>query len=65
MQSLEEYNKMMLAAYQIKETVATGIACPKCETEMLKNPHAPVLTSMPPRQAITCPNCGNVETIVV
>jgi DNA-directed RNA polymerase subunit RPC12/RpoP len=40
-----------------KKAKPNGIACPKCESELLDTNPIEVLTSLPPKKHIACPKC--------
>lgn len=44
----------------------TGIACPRCQVEMVDAEPGVLLLSNPPQKRVVCPNpkCGHRETVV-
>ena len=54
LKTIEEHNEAVEAARKAAER--SGIACPKCEAELLWDSLG-VMTS-PPRRGVRCPGCG-------
>ena len=57
--SLEEHNRKRMPQHIRKsKNVPTGIACPKCESELV-NPEPNMMSaSSPPQMRVKCPSCG-------
>ena len=57
LKSLKQYNEQALEAFAFGNKSNSGIACPKCEEELLyTNPNV-VLTSYPPQKSVECCKC--------
>ena len=58
---LEEHNRNRRKFYDgflNSDPRPNGIACPECGSELMdSDPHI-LLTSIPPRKSVHCPNCG-------
>jgi ribosomal protein S27AE len=66
MKSLEEHNKDQTERYN--NTYAyqcTNIACPKCGQELVYTDPEILLTSIPPKKRVNCPNCGHIDFAVI
>jgi len=61
MKDLDQHNKERYAQIaKERETESfTGIACPKCGTEMINPSPNMVLTSNPPQINVLCPKCDH------
>ena len=57
LQSLDDHNKQRQIELP-KYPRPNGIACPKCGKEM-HDLNANVLTSIPPKKAVSCLECGH------
>ena len=57
LKSLKQHNEQALEAFAFGNKSNSGIACPKCEEELLyTNPNV-VLTSYPPQKSVECCKC--------
>lgn len=57
--SLEEHNRRcMERSEEVPKVRPNGIACPKCEKELVDSAPMFTLTSSPPQKAVACPSCG-------
>ena len=62
MKTLDEHDNERWEAYDAlrkkQESYANGIACPKCDEELLDSSPMMTLTSNPPKKDVHCPKCG-------
>lgn len=60
MKTLDEHNQDKILANKEarKRKHLSGIACPKCKTEMIFPRPYEMLLSDPPQKTIECPECG-------
>jgi uncharacterized protein with PIN domain len=64
LKSVDEWNAEALERYGAANGPRkTGIACPKCGTEMLDHRLEQLLV-IPPRKWVDCPNCKNHMSVV-
>ena len=57
LKSLKQHNEQALEAFAFGNKSNSGLACPKCEEELLyTNPNV-VLTSYPPQKSVECREC--------
>lgn len=58
--NLNEYNESKSkwhAKFNSTEPIPNGIACPKCNAEMMDSDPQTILTSNPPQKRIHCSKC--------
>jgi uncharacterized protein YbaR (Trm112 family) len=65
LKSVEQHNTDMMNHYTLLRYGSSGVACPKCEYEMVDSIPNMVLTSDPPQKHVHCPNCNYSTTIIV
>ena len=56
LKTLEEHNREAIMRLQ-RTLTGSGIACPKCGSELRDSNLAVALTSNPPRFYVDCPDC--------
>ena len=57
LKSLKQHNEEALEAFAFGNKSNSGLACPKCEEELLyTNPNV-ILTSYPPQKSVECCKC--------
>ncbi len=63
MKTLDEYNKEFSANWHYAQIQKhkTGVACPKCNNEMIFDNPDVVLTSYPPKKTVFCLNCHHTD----
>ncbi|MFA5031204.1 MAG: hypothetical protein WC495_06490, partial [Patescibacteria group bacterium] len=64
LKTVEEYNEEMRKLYQqLEHPQKSGLACPQCGEELLKDTSL-VYTSYPPQISVDCPKCKWHGTII-
>jgi DNA-directed RNA polymerase subunit M/transcription elongation factor TFIIS len=63
LKSLNEHNDSKLFDAYGGNSVKSGIACPKCGSELYYNNPDMVLTSNPPKRSVECNNCKHTDYV--
>jgi ribosomal protein S27E len=65
MKTLDQHNEDFLKAWQYiqNQMHKAGVACPKCNNEMVFDNSNMILTSYPPKRSVFCPNCHHTDYI--
>jgi len=63
LKSLNEHNDNVWRNFNISRFSYSGIACPKCGSELYYNNPDMVLTSNPPKRSVECKNCKHTDYV--
>ena len=63
LKSLKDHNDSKLFDAYGGNSVKSGIACPKCGSELYYNNPDMVLTSNPPKRSVECKNCKHTDYV--
>lgn len=63
LKSLNEHNDNVWRNFNISRFSYSGIACPKCGSELYYNNPDMVLTSNPPKRSVECNNCKHTDYV--
>jgi predicted nucleic-acid-binding Zn-ribbon protein len=63
LKSLNEHNDNVWRNFNISRFSYSGIACPKCGSELYYNNPDMVLTSNPPKRSVVCKNCKHTDYV--
>jgi len=63
LKSLNEHNDNVWRNFNISRFSYSGIACPKCGSELYYNNPDMVLTSYPPKRSVECKNCKHTDYV--
>ena len=63
LKSLKDHNDSKLFDAYGGNSVKSGIACPKCGSELYYNNPNMVLTSYPPKRSVECKNCKHTDYV--
>jgi len=63
LKSLKDHNDNVWRNFNISRFSYSGIACPKCGSELYYNNPDMVLTSNPPKRSVECKNCKHTDYV--
>jgi DNA-directed RNA polymerase subunit M/transcription elongation factor TFIIS len=63
LKSLNEHNDNVWRNFNISRFSYSGLACPKCGSELYYNNPNMVLTSYPPKRSVECKNCKHTDYV--
>jgi DNA repair exonuclease SbcCD ATPase subunit len=63
LKSLNEHNDNVWRNFNISRFSYSGIACPKCGSELYYNNPDMVFTSNPPKRSVVCKNCKHTDYV--
>jgi hypothetical protein len=63
LKSLNEHNDNVWRNFNISRFSYSGLACPKCGSELYYNNPDMVLTSNPPKRSVECKNCKHTDYV--
>jgi DNA-directed RNA polymerase subunit M/transcription elongation factor TFIIS len=63
LKSLKDHNDIKLFDAYGGNSFKSGIACPKCGSELYYNNPNMVLTSYPPKRSVECKNCKHTDYV--